>query len=266
LQNGPVAALPALDAIPPVPPAREILKSIPSKALQFVQRSVALETIGFDDSAVLELRAAYDATSAPSLAFSLARAASNGEHYGSAIAAIRGVYPSIESHEFAVAPREAWTLSFPLPYAAQIRSDARRTRTDPMIIAGLIHQESAFEKDAHSYANAFGLMQLVPETADRYARQLHIEFSEDRLFDPAYNLRLGTVYFGELMRSFHSAEAALAAYNAGEDRVALWQSGQKYAEVPEFVESIPFTQTREYVEIVMRNAAIYRRLYGGGGK
>ncbi len=266
LRRGRVAALPVLDAIPPIPPAREVLQSTPAAALPFVQRSVALETIGFDDSAMLELHAAYDATRAPALQFALARAAANGEHYGGAIAAMHVVYPSLEARPYAAEPREAWMLAFPLPYAAQIRSDARRTRTDPMVIAGLIHQESAFEKDAHSYANAFGLMQLVPETAGRYARQLRMGFSEDRLLEPEYNLRLGTVYFGELMRSFHSAEAALAAYNAGEDRVALWQSGQKYSELPEFVESIPFTQTREYVEIVMRNAAIYRRLYGGGGK
>lgn len=264
LGRGRVAVLPELDAIPPLPPTREILKSIPVAALPFVQRSVALETIAFDDSAMLELRAAYDATDAPEIEFSLARAAINGERYPEAIAAIRTVYPSIESREFATAPREAWTLSFPLPYAAQIRRDARRARTDAMVVAGLIHQESAFDKDAHSYANAFGLMQLVPETAERYARQLRMEYTEDRLLDPAYNLQLGTVYFGELMRSFHSAEAALAAYNAGEDRVTVWQTGQKYSELPEFVESIPFTQTREYVEIVMRNTAIYRRLYGGG--
>jgi soluble lytic murein transglycosylase len=264
LRRSRAAALPVLDAIPPIPPSREVLKSLPSEALPYMQRSVALESIAFDDSAVLELRAAYDATRAASLEFSLARAATNGEDYASAIAAIRSVYPSIESHAFANASREAWTLSFPLPYAAQIRSDARRTRTDPMVVAGLIHQESAFEKDAHSYANAFGLMQLVPETAERYARQLRLGFTEDQLLDPVYNLRLGTVYFGELVRTFHTPEAALAAYNAGEDRVALWQSGQKYSELPEFVESIPFTQTREYVEIVMRNAAIYRRLYGGG--
>lgn len=265
LGKGRVADLPVLHAIAPIPPAREVLKSTPAAALPFLARSVALETIGFDDSAILELHAAYDATRAPSLQFDLARAAANGEHYGGAIAAMHVVYPSLEHRPYAEEPREAWTLAFPLPYGPEIRGDARRARIDPMIVAGLIHQESAFEKDAHSYANAFGLMQLVPETANRYARQLRIGFSEDRLLDPEYNLRLGTVYFGELMRSFHSAEAALAAYNAGEDRVALWQSGQKYAELPEFVESIPFTQTREYVEIVMRNAAIYRRLYGGGG-
>ncbi len=266
LRRGRVAVLPVLDGIPAIPPVREVLQSTPAPALPFVQRSVALETIGFDDSAVLELRAAYDATRAPALQFDLARAAVNGEHYGGAIAAMHVVYPSLESRPYPAEPREAWTLAFPLPYAVQIRTDARRTRTDPMVIAGLIHQESAFEKDAHSYANAFGLMQLVPETADRYARQLRIGFSEDRLLEPEYNLRLGMVYFGQLMRSFRSAEAALAAYNAGEDRVALWQSGQKYSELPEFVESIPFTQTREYVEIVMRNAAIYRQLYGGGGR
>jgi soluble lytic murein transglycosylase len=266
LRRGRVAALPVLDAIPPIPAAPEVLQSTPAAAMPFVQRSVALETIGFDDPAVLELHAAYDATRAAALQFSLARAAANGEHFGAAIAAMHVVYPSLESRPYAAEPREAWMLAFPLPYAAQIRADARRTRTDPMVVAGLIHQESAFEKDAHSYANAFGLMQLVPETADRYARQLRIGFSEDQLLDPVYNLRLGTVYLGELTHSFHSAEAALAAYNAGEDRVALWQSGQKYSELPEFVESIPFTQTREYVEIVMRNAAIYRRLYGSGGR
>jgi soluble lytic murein transglycosylase len=263
LGRGRVAVEPVLDLIPPIPPVREILKSTPSEALPYVQRSVALETIAFDDSAILELRAAYDATHVPALQLALARAATNGEHYGAAIAAVNVVYSSLESRSFAAEPREAWHLAFPLPYAPQIRNDARRTHTDPMIVAGLIHQESAFEKDAHSYANAFGLMQLVPETAARYARQLRMSFSEDQLLEPAYNLRLGTVYFGELTQSFHSAEAALAAYNAGEDRVALWQSGQKYSELPEFVESIPFTQTREYVEIVLRNAAIYRRLYGG---
>lgn len=263
LGRGRVAVLPVLDSIPRIPRAREVLRSVPTAAIPYVQRSVALETIAFDDSAILELKAAYDATDAAALQLDLARVATNGERYAAAMGAIRSIYPSIDSRVFSSAPRQAWLFAFPLPYAAQIRRVARRTGSDPMLIAGLIHQESAFDKSAHSYANAFGLMQLVPATADRYARQLRLGFSEDRLLDPAYNLRLGATYFGELMHGFHSAEAALAAYNAGEDRVTLWQSGQKYSELPEFVESIPFSQTREYVQIVIRNAAIYRRLYGG---
>jgi len=262
LRWGRVAKLPVLAEIPPLPPKRIALRSTPAEALPYVRRSIALETIAFDDAAMLELQAAYDKTHAASLEFSLARAAVNGQEYGSAIAAIGSVYPSIASRPYAAAPREAWLLSFPLPYRAQILAAARRTGTDPMILAGLIHQESAFERDAHSYANAYGLMQLIPGTAQRYARELRVSYSEERLLDPLYNLRLGSVYFGKLMRMFHTPEAALAAYNAGEDRVTLWEGGQKYSELPEFVESIPFTQTREYVEIVMRNAAIYRHLYG----
>ena len=75
-------------------------------------------------------------------------------------------------------------------------------------------------------------------------------------------MRLGTVYFAELEKQFGDAEQALAAYNAGEDRVELWTGGQNYRETAEFVDSIPFTETRQYVQIITRNADIYRRLYG----
>ena len=64
------------------------------------------------------------------------------------------------------------------------------------------------------------------------------------------------------MKQFGGVEAALAAYNAGENRVIVWTAGQKYRETAEFVDSIPFTETRQYVEIIARNAEIYRRLYG----
>ena len=81
--------------------------------------------------------------------------------------------------------------------------------------------------------------------------------------DPDYNVRLGTIYVAGLQKQFGNIESALAAYNAGEDRVTSWTAGQNHREPAEFVESIPFTETRQYVEIVTRNADIYRRLYGG---
>lgn len=263
LRSGSVAPLPLLDAIAPLAPGLQLGDAEAPEALPWVQRSIALETIAFDDSATLELRAAYDATHSPMLELAIARAATNAEHYGGAIVALRVIYPELESRPFADAPREVWTLSFPMPYAQPLRSSARRVRLDPMLVAALIRQESAFEKDAHSVSNAFGLMQLLPKTARPLAHRLRMRYSEERLFDPVYNLRLGTLYLSDLLKSFHGAEAALAAYNAGEDRVTLWQTGQNYAELPEFVESIPFTQTRQYVEIVMRNATIYRELSGG---
>jgi len=263
LRRRPAASLPILDAIAPLAPAPHVGTAEAPEAIPWVQRSVALETIAFDDSAMMELRAAYDATHSPMLEMAIARAATNAEHYGGAIVALRIIYPELESRRFADVPHEVWMLSFPMAYAPAIRRAARRVRVDPMLAVALIRQESAFEKDAHSSSNAFGLMQLLPKTARPLAHRLRLRYSEEQLFDPVYNLRLGTVYLSDLMKSFHSAEAALAAYNAGEDRVTLWQTGQTYAELPEFVESIPFTQTRQYVEIIMRNATIYRELSRG---
>ncbi|MGH9727301.1 MAG: transglycosylase SLT domain-containing protein [Candidatus Acidiferrales bacterium] len=263
LKRGAAAPLPLLDAISPLAPSLQVGAAEAPEALPWVQRSVALETIAFDDSAMLELRAAYDITHSPMLQLAIARASANGEHYGGSIVALRIIYPELESRRFADVPREVWMLSFPLPYAQPIRRAARRERLDPMLVTALIRQESAFEKNALSVSNAFGLMQLLPKTAAPLSHRIRMRYSEARLFDPLYNLRLGTLYFSGLLKTFHSAEAALAAYNAGEDRVTLWQTGQHYAELPEFVESIPFTQTRQYVEIIMRNAVIYRQLYGG---
>jgi soluble lytic murein transglycosylase len=105
-------------------------------------------------------------------------------------------------------------------------------------------------------------MQLLPKTAKRLARSAKIGYARGRLVDPDYNVRLGTLYLSGLQKDFGSVESALAAYNAGEERVAQWNEGQHYREIAEFVDSIPFTETREYVEIVTRNAGIYRKLYG----
>jgi soluble lytic murein transglycosylase len=131
-----------------------------------------------------------------------------------------------------------------------------------MLVAGLIHQESAFSPEARSSANALGLMQLEPETARRIAKQVKVRYSQARLFEPDYNVRLGTTYLANLRQQFDGVEMAVAAYNAGEDRVAAWTTGQTYREPAEFVDSIPFTETRDYVEIGTRNADIYRKLYG----
>jgi len=106
------------------------------------------------------------------------------------------------------------------------------------------------------------LMQLLPKTARLVASGAKVRYSRAQLFDPDYNVHLGTIYFSGLRKSFGNVESALAAYNAGEDRVTSWTAGQSYREIAEFVDSIPFTETREYVEIVTRNADIYRQLYG----
>jgi len=175
---------------------------------------------------------------------------------------VRQIYPQLEWRRFEDVPREVWLTAYAMPFQPSIVSRSHAVGLDPMLTAGLIRQESAYEPDARSGANAFGLMQLLPKTARRYAKQAKVRYSTPMLFEPDYNIHLGTIYLAGLRRDFGSVESALAAYNAGEERVTQWTAGQTYREPAEFVDSIPFTETREYVEIVTRNADIYRKLYG----
>ncbi len=260
--SGAVAEADVLAMIPPVPPAQRLGDTIPAAAAGRQARADALRSIAFDASAELELRAGYATTGEPRLLLEAAQVAVNAGHCGAAFATVRQIYPQLESRPFANVPREAWQAAYPLPFEGSIRQWSARTGVDPMLTAGLIRQESAFEPEARSPANAMGLMQLLPKTARLVAQQAKVRYARAQLFDPDYNVRLGTVYFAGLRRTMGGVESALAAYNAGEDRVAQWNAGQAYREIAEFVDSIPFTETREYVEIVSRNAEIYRKIYG----
>ncbi len=178
------------------------------------------------------------------------------------MATTRQAFPPLEARKIDDVPLPVWHTFFPLPFEEGLRRTAARHGLDPMLVAALIRQESTFQPDAVSPVGAIGLMQVLPRTAKKLARRLKLRYSRAKLFDPEYNLQLGTLYLADLMREFGKPEAALAAFNAGEDRVAAWRAERDYEETAEFVESIPFTETREYVQIIMRNAEVYRRLYG----
>ena len=254
-------AVDLLAVIPPIPAAMSMDDPPSSDADIRRARAGALRTIAFDTSAVMELRAGYASSHQPKLLLEAAQEAVRAGHVGTAIVLTRALYPQLESRPLADVPRAIWLAAYALPYRESIAHWSVRKRVDPMLVAGLIHQESAFDPQAVSDANAYGLMQLIPSTAHRLARQQGLRFSQTRLIEPDYNVRLGTAYLANLRKQFGSVEEVLAAYNAGEDRVTQWTTGQNYREPAEFVDSIPFSETRDYVEIVERNAAIYRRLY-----
>jgi soluble lytic murein transglycosylase len=262
LGPGPTQASDVLGVIPPAPDPPALDGKIPPAAAERKARADALSSIGFDSSAELELRAAYAATGEPRLLFEAAQEAAAAGQYGAAIVTVRQIFPQLESQAFSDIPRAVWLTAYALPFESSIRHWSGKTGLDPLLVAGLVRQESAFNPDALSVSDAIGLMQLLPKTARQVARQQRVRYSRARLNDPDYNVRLGTAYFAGLEKQFGSVEAALAAYNAGEDRVTSWTTGQTYHEPAEFVESIPFTQTRLYVQIITRNATIYRRLYG----
>jgi soluble lytic murein transglycosylase len=260
LDPAPTPAVAVLDTIPPIPPAAGIGDTIPSAAAERQARADALRSIAFDSSADLELRAGYAATGEAKLLIEAAQADVAAQKYGAAIVTLRTVYPQLEYRPYASVPREVWEAAYPLPDKTSIMHWSTHNNLDPMVVAGLSRQESAFDPAAHSVANAYGLMQLIPETGRKWAKDQRVHYSREKLLDADYNVRLGTAYFAWLKQQFGSVEAALAGYNAGEDRVAQW-TATPYRDIPEFVDSIPFTQTREYVEIITRNAAIYHRLY-----
>jgi soluble lytic murein transglycosylase len=262
LGQGVLADAGVLASIQPLPASLTIGATIPAAAQTRQARAEALRSIGFDSSAELELRAAYAATGEPRLLLEAAQEAATAGRVGVAIVTVRQIYPQLEWRRFEDVPREVWLTAYAMPFQPSIVSRSAAVGLDPMLTAGLIRQESAYQPDAHSGANAFGLMQLLPKTARRYAKQAKVRYSTPMLFEPDYNIHLGTIYLAGLRRDFGSVESALAAYNAGEERVTQWTAGQTYREPAEFVDSIPFTETREYVEIVTRNADIYRKLYG----
>jgi soluble lytic murein transglycosylase len=248
--------------IPPAPPLPAFDAVGIHAADERQARALALSDIAFDSSAELEYRAAYASTHSPKFLIDAGTAAIAAGHYGAGMGAVRQAIPQLEARRIAEIPNGAWRAAFPLPYESSLRHEAARNQVDPMLIAGLVRQESAFESKAMSRVGAMGLMQVMPKTALKLARQMKVRYARARLTDPGYNLQLGSRYLANLIQTFSTPEAALAAYNAGEDRVVQWTAGQNYSETAEFVESIPFTETREYVQIVIRNSDVYRQVYG----
>ena len=123
---------------------------------------------------------------------------------------------------------------------------------------GLIHQESYYNAKARSVVGATGLMQLMPSTGKELAQRLH---TSSNLENPDTNIRLGTYYFRMLVDMFNGAvNLAIASYNAGQGNVLRWKRGAPGKPMDEFLESIPFPETRNYVKRVNMLAASYRRL------
>jgi soluble lytic murein transglycosylase len=160
-------------------------------------------------------------------------------------------------------PDVYWHLLFPQPYWSDLVSDSQRNGVDPYLVASLVRQESEFNAGAVSHASAYGLMQLLPSVGKSMAKKQGVKgFNANQLLNPATNLQLGTANLKLVLDRFGGqVEYALAAYNAGDVPVRQWMSVGDYKDIPEFVESIPYTETREYVQAILRNREMYRALY-----
>ncbi len=184
-------------------------------------------------------------------------------HIRPAIAAMRRAYPDWRSEAGDRLPSPVWRILYPLHFEQPLVARAGDEGLDSSLMAALIWQESAFDPDARSPVGARGLMQLMPRTARTLARRLGSpRLKPGELNDPARNLQLGALYLKDMIALFGGrVERALAAYNAGPARVVRWTSGPRVISAEEFIESIPFAETRTYVMNILSHREQYRRLY-----
>jgi soluble lytic murein transglycosylase len=255
---------PALDKIPPLQSAAGFSDvEVPADDLR-AQKARLLQNGGMTEFAVRELRAAAAEGGAGWATAEVARLYRDNGEYHRALEVLKRAVPSYFAMEIPALPRPYWENLFPRPYWADLKRYSSLNGLDPFLVASLIRQESEFNPVAVSRANAVGLMQLLPATGKTVARELRLRrYSSQQLLTPNINLQLGTRFFRHMVDHFNGRlEYALAAYNAGTDRVDAWLSNGKYRDPEEFVESIPFTETREYVQAILRNAMVYKRLYG----
>jgi soluble lytic murein transglycosylase len=183
-----------------------------------------------------------------------------------ALNALKRAYPDYGQMLPEEGTREVWEVFYPLKWWSNIKEEAKRHDIDPYLIAGLIRQESVFNPNARSRANALGLMQLLPYVGRDVARKTGAgAITPNDLFNPVLNVQLGTAFVKELMDGFNRFEYVAAAYNGGPTRVRRWLRELPAAEIEEWVESIPLSETRLYVQGVYRNARQYERLYDEKG-
>jgi soluble lytic murein transglycosylase len=253
-----------LDHVPPIDSTGKVADSDPPSDELHVQKAELLGNGGLVDFAVRELQAAAAADGGSWCPAETAQLYDETGHYDQAIELMKHSAPNYFALDIPDLPRKYWEALFPKAYWSDLKRSSAANGLDPYLVASLIRQESEFNPNAVSRANAVGLMQLLPKTGKAVAREVKLKrYTASQLYTPAVNMQLGTRYFRGMVDRFGgSFEYALAAYNAGSDRVEEWLGQGKYRDPQEFVESIPFTETREYVQAILRNASVYKQLYG----
>jgi soluble lytic murein transglycosylase len=186
------------------------------------------------------------------------RSLSQAELHDEAIFQFNRMLPTLNAKEM----RRLLPYGFPKPYLDLYQHFGPLYGFSPELSMALTRQESAFNPVARSWADAFGLMQLIPERAREVASRLKLsEPTMDELFNPELNIQLGVFHLAELKKRFNGEfPYYIAAYNAGDRPVQTWRGRRDRDDVIEFIEMIPYRETQNYVKLIYRNAAIYRKL------
>ncbi len=166
-------------------------------------------------------------------------------------------------------PRQSkrWELAYPLGYAQEVEHESKRWNLDPLLVHGLIRQESRYDRNARSRSNAMGLMQLLKGTAYGVSKHNNIPLRDaNEIYNPNTNVALGCAYLAYVLRRGDGNMVyAVASYNGGPNAVARWRKKHQelgITDVDAFVENIPFPETQNYVRQVFSHYWNYERLYG----
>jgi soluble lytic murein transglycosylase len=250
-------------ALATIQPATPLAETASAASEPFLARAANLAIIRLDDFALAELEAARrDAPRSNEINLAIARIHRDRGDNPKAVLALQRAHPDYLLYQGDEIPRELQEIFFPIVEWETIKQEAARHKIDPYVVAGLIRQESIFDPRARSRANALGLMQLLPSTGKLVAKKQGINFTTaEQLFNPRINIQLGTAYLAGLLDKYERIEYAAAGYNAGPGRVVRWLQTLP-TDLEDWVEAIPFTETRLYVQAVVRNSRHYRRIYG----
>jgi soluble lytic murein transglycosylase len=254
-----VAAAPALSAAQKAP-AAELTGELPENDVHLIKARL-LANAALNEYIGPEIKASPTADEWGALAEAEIYASDGG--YTRAMQSMKHSGISFFTQPVDQVPAIYWHLLFPQPYWTELVADSGANGLDPYLVASLIRQESEFNAGVVSRMNAYGLMQLLPSVGKSEAKKKGIKrFSAAQLLDPSVNLELGTANLKQVLDRFGGqTEYALAAYNAGDTPVRQWLASNDYKDVAEFVESIPYTETRDYVQAILRNREMYRQLY-----
>lgn len=239
--------------------ARDVAKDPPNA--EMIRRLLLL---GLWNEALAEVQYAIRAWgSTPRLQATLAYIYNRQGDLRRGITVMKRAWPQYLTDGGAELPRRVLQVIYPLAYEDLIHKYSRQRGLDPYLVSALIAQESTFQADARSAANAVGLMQILPSTGRRLARADGLRgFTARMLTRPDVNIRLGTRHLADLIRRFDGEHFALASYNAGEHRVSRWRAERPGLGREEFIDDIPFPETQNYVKRILGTAEDYRRLYG----
>ncbi|MDH4101187.1 MAG: tetratricopeptide repeat protein [Nitrospirota bacterium] len=251
------------ETAPASPPAEP---KFSEKTAYHLDKGTALTELGLNSDAAAELYLAEKGCKDKEARLELAKYASAaGYYYGAQRIVYSSFYGDLASDP-GKTRSDVWRLAFPLGYPSDVLINAEKNALNPSLILAVIKEESTYRPDIVSSAGAIGLMQIMPATGKKLSREVDMtDFKAALLFKEEINIALGSRYLKHLVNATGGRlPLAVASYNAGPNRVAEWIERYGTDDLEEFVEKIPYTETRNYVKKVMRSYGIYEELYTRG--